>query len=103
MPWKEIEEGKYEESLQIVRQLTRLRKEEPLFRSCNFYFTNEVDNRRVLEYIKVDDYNHKKMAIVLNCHNEAIKLEIEGRILFNHLYIEGQLEPKGIVIWRMNK
>ena len=103
MPWKEIEEGKYEESLHIVRQLTKLRKEEPLFRSRNFHFTNEVDNGRVLEYIKTDDYDRKKMAVILNCCNEVIKLKIEGRVLFSHRCAEGQLEPKGIVIWIMNE
>lgn len=101
MPWKEIEEGKYDEHLAFVKNLTRLRKEEPLFRSRNFHFTNAIDNERVLEYIKIDDYDSEKMGIIMNCDQKPVKVEVNGMEMMSHLYTDETLEPGGIVIWKI--
>lgn len=103
MPWKEIEEGLYDEHLSFVKNLTRLRKEEALFRSRNFHFTNGIDNERVIEYIKIDDYDSEKMGIVLNCDKKAIEVKIKGNEMMSHLYQNEQLEPGGIVIWKIEE
>ena len=101
MPWKEIEEGKYDEHLSFVRRLTKLRKEEELFRSRNFHFTNSIQNERVLEYIKIDDYDNRKIAVILNCSKESTQVNPTGDILLSHLYNEGKLQPGGILIYRL--
>jgi len=101
MPWKEIEAGMYEEHLAFVKSLTKLRKEEDLFRSRNFHFTNEINNDRVLEYIKIDDYDSKKIAVILNCDRESVEVSVKGEILLSHLYKEDQLESGGILVVRL--
>ena len=100
MPWKEIEEGKYDKSLDIVRALTGLRKNELLFRSRNFHFTNEFDNERILEYIKIDDYDNEKIAVVLNCSEEDLEIE-KDKVLFSNLYKSNKLKPNGILIYKL--
>lgn len=102
MPWQQIDEGKYQESIELVKKLMRLRKNEYLFRSRNFHFTDQIDNDRILEYIKIDDYDHDKMAVILNCSNEEILLEQPvGEILFSNLYEAGIIKPNGALIYRI--
>ena len=102
MPWQQIEEGLYDESIGIIRKLMHLRKNEDLFRSRNFHFTDNIPNDRVLEYIKIDDYDHDKMAVILNCSKESIKIDMPaGEILFSNLYKEEILQPNGILIYRI--
>lgn len=103
MPWEQIEQGEYEESLSIVSALTKLRKENPLFKSRNFHFTNAIDADRVLEYIKIDDYDHEKLGVILNCTDQAVIPNISGEVLFSHLYQAKQLMPKGILIYKCRK
>ena len=101
MPWKEIDAGKYNKHLEFMKQLTRLRKEERLFRSRNFHFTSEIANDRVLEYIKIDDYDSNKIAIILNCDKKTVSVKCKGEILLSHLYKEEQLETGGILIMKL--
>ena len=57
----------------------------------------------MLEYIKIDDYDSEKMGIIMNCDKKAVKIEINGREIMNHLYKDGTLEPGGIIIWKIEK
>lgn len=98
MPWKEIQDGKYDDRIEMVKKLISLRNSEFLFRSRNFHFTNEINNDRVLEYIKLDDYNNK-MAVRLNCSDEDINVEPKGKVLFKHLFDDGILRKNGILIY----
>lgn len=97
MPWKEIETGKYEERINRMKHLIALRKQEPLFRSRNFHFTNEIPTDRVVEYIKIDEYGNK-IEILLNCSEEDVILEEKGQVLFENLFEDNKLKVNGTVI-----
>ena len=101
MPWKEIEQGAYKEHLAFVKKLTQLRKEESLFRSRNFHFTNHIDNDRVIEYIKIDDYDAKKMMVVLNASSKPTEIKLEGNVLFAYQYENKVLDIGGILILQL--
>lgn len=101
MPWKEIEEGKYDDRIQIMKQLIKLRKENPLFRSRNFHFTEEYKEKRLVEFMKIDNLGDDKMQILLNCTKEDVKVKVTGEILFTHGYSEGVLKKDGVLIARI--
>ena len=101
MPWKEIEEGRYDDRIQIMKQLIRLRKENPLFRSRNFHFTEEYEENRLVEFMKIDNYGNDKMQVLLNCTKEDVKVTLSGEILFEHGYADGILKKDGVLIARI--
>lgn len=101
MPWKEIEEGKYDDKIQIMKQLIKLRKENPLFRSRNFHFTEEYKEDRLVEFMKIDNYGDDKMQMLLNCTKEDVLVNVTGEILFSHGYTEGVLKKDGVLISRI--
>lgn len=37
MPWGEIEDGKYDERIEMIKKLISIRKNEPILRSRNFF------------------------------------------------------------------
>ncbi|MDE6314203.1 MAG: glycoside hydrolase family 13 protein [Lachnospiraceae bacterium] len=101
MPWKEIEAGCYDDKIAIMKQLIRLRKENPLFRSRNFHFTEEYKENRLVEFIKLDNYGSDKMQVLLNCTQGDVKVHAVGEILFAHGYEEGILKKDGVLISKM--
>lgn len=98
MPWEEIEQGVYDDKISIMKQLIRLRKENPLFRSRNFHFTEEYKEDRLVEFMKLDNYGSDKMQILLNCTKEDVKIKVTGEILFEHGYADGILKKDGVLI-----
>lgn len=100
MPWKEIEEGKYEEEISEMRTLIALRKSQPAFRSRNFHFPNVVENPRVIEYTKLDE--DQSVIVLLNCGDKTAEIAAEG-ILYARNYDSGRLMQKGVVICRAVK
>lgn len=97
MPWDEIESGKYDDKISIMNQIIKLRKEEQLFKSRNFHFPNTIKNNRVIEYIKLDEYDNK-LEVLINCSNETISIKGEGKVLFSNLYSNNRLHSKGVLI-----
>lgn len=97
MPWDEIETGKYDNKISIIKNLIKLRKEEQLFRSRNFHFPNTIENDRVIEYIKLDEWGNE-LEILLNCSDRIISIEEDGEVLFSHLYSKNGLLKNGILI-----
>lgn len=97
MPWKEIEEGKYEDRISFVKQLISLRKTKTTFRTRNFHFTNQYTDDRMLEYIKIDE-NGEKIEVLLNCSEKEIELKEGGKVILSHLCEENKLQPNGILI-----
>ena len=102
MPWTDINEGKYDEYIQTIKQLISLRHNEPLTYGRNFHFPNTIANKRVIEYIKVDGYGHE-IRVVINCSHEEVTVETDKRILFERLYNNKTLMPGGILIYESNK
>lgn len=100
MPWDDIESGKYDENIKTIKELISLRYTEELLKGRNFHFPNLIDNKRVIEYIKVDGYG-KEIKVLLNCSKEAVKIDLEGEILFERLYKDNMLMPGAILIQRI--
>lgn len=102
MPWKDIEEGKYNENIAIMKQLIKLRKENPLFRSRNFHFTHEYKESRLVEFMKIDNFGADKMQMLLNCTKEEVQVYPKGEILFSHGYENGILKKDGVLIFNIS-
>lgn len=98
MPWDEIESGQYDNKINIMKKLIKLRKEEQLFKSRNFHFPNTIKNDRVIEYIKLDEWCCNKLEVLLNCSDEIISVDDCGEVLFSHLYSENKLLKYGVLI-----
>ena len=101
MPWSEIEEGKYQDCMEIIQKLTNLRKTEMLFRTRNFHFPNRIDNPRVIEFMKVG-WLDNCMEVIVNCSDQEITVEEEGREKFSRKYRDGILGKNGILIRQVN-
>ena len=84
----------------MIKKLISIRKNEPILRSRKFHFTNDLKGDRIVEYIKLDDYNHK-IKVILNCSKEDIEIEDEGINLFTNLYEKNILKSNGIIIKRI--
>lgn len=98
MPWKAIEDGVYDERLAYVKTLIKLRKENQCCKSRNFHFPNTIENKRVMEYIKIDYEN--QIQVILNCSDEEVYIPKGGKVLLSRLYADQLLQPKGVVIRR---
>ena len=100
MPWEQIEAGKYQERISQMQALIRLRKTEEAFKSLHFHFPNEYDNRRCVQYIKLDK-EQNKTEVLINCSEEPIQAGIKGEVLFGRRFEGGMLLPKGTLIRRI--
>lgn len=100
MPWEEIEAGKYQERISQMQALIRLRKTEEAFKSLHFHFPNEYDNRRCVQYIKLDK-EQNKTEVLINCSEEPVQAGIKGEVLFGRRFEGGMLLPKGTLIRRI--
>ena len=100
MPWEEIDSGKYQDRIGQMQTLIRLRKTEDTFSSLHFHFPNEYDNRRCVQYIKIDEQQNKTEVIV-NCSDEPVTVGESGEVLFERRLEGGKLLPKGTLIRRI--
>ena len=100
MPWDEIGTDENQERISQMKTLIRLRKKEETFRSLHFHFPDRVENRRCVEYIKLDEAG-RKTEVLLNCSEEKIEIKEEGEILFARKYQNGILEKNGTLIRRI--
>lgn len=102
MPWGKIDAGDFDERIEMVRSLIRLRKKEPLLRDRNFHFPNKINRKRVIEFTKTgqpDNY----IEVLINCEEEDIEIPKEGETLFKLHYIDDTLLKNGILIRRIKK
>ncbi len=101
MPWDDIEAGKYNERMDIIRKLIKLRKEEPLMKSRNFHFPNEFpDNKRVIQFRKVG-WTDNYVEVIINCYDEDVEVPIKGELLLGRHYIDSTLLSNGVVVRRI--
>ncbi len=99
MPWEDVESGKYNDRIAELRKLTALRKAEPAMNSRNFHFPNEIDNPRVIEYLKL--WEGSVLKVVLNCSTEAVPVATD-KVLYSRLYEDGTLAAGGVLIYRIS-
>ena len=83
-----------------MKTLIRLRKNEETFRSLHFHFPDRIENRRCVEYIKLDEAG-RKIEVLLNCSDETVKAGGTGEVLFARNYQNGILEKNGTLIRRI--
>ena len=100
MPWDEIGTDENRERISQMKTLIRLRKKEETFRSLHFHFPGSIENRRCVEYIKLDE-SGRKTEVLLNCSDEKIEIKEAGEILFARKYQNGILEKNGMLIRRI--
>lgn len=98
MPWKEIESSLYQEYINKIKQLIRIRTKEAACRSLNLEFISNLGGSRILSYYKTDDKKNR-IQVILNCSEEHIKLRIqETDILFSNEWENGVLKKDGSLI-----
>ena len=97
MPWSEIESKENQEKINTVRSLITLRKKEKMCRSPYFHFTDKYENKRLLEYIKIDEEGNK-IEVLLNASDTDVKINEGGEILFSQKFNERILGVNGTLI-----
>lgn len=102
MPWEDIESGKYNDRIEIIKTLIRLRQQEPLLKSRNFHFPNDfADYPRIIHFQKVgwmDNY----VDVIINCSDADVEIPTEGELLLERHYVDNTLLCNGILIRRMD-
>lgn len=102
MPWDDIEAGKYDDRIEVIKQLIKLRLSEPLLRERNLHFPNHFPNKRVIDFLKVgwvDNY----VEVIINCSEEMLQVSLEGKTLFSRKYDNDYLKKDGIIIRKIKK
>ena len=103
MPWEDIEAGKYTDRINIISSLIHLRYSEPLLKSRNFHFPNDVsDDPRVIQFRKVD-WEDQYVEVIINCSDADIEVPAKGETLFERHYIDTALLQNGILIRKIKK
>lgn len=102
MPWDEIDSEENRKRISEMKKLIHMRRTEEACRSLHFHFPNQYENRRCVEYIKLDAQN-RELEVVLNCSGEEVETEPGGDILFSRNYRDNILGPKGTLIRKIGR
>ena len=97
MPWSEIESKENQEKIETMRSLITLRKKEKMCRSPYFHFTHKYGNKRLLEYVKIDEEGNK-IEVLLNASDTDVKINEGGEILFSQKFNGSILGVNGTLI-----
>lgn len=81
MPWQELDSEENRQRIAEMKKLISLRKQEPSFKSLYFHFPGNYQEKRCVDYIKLDEQN-QKTEVLLNCSEDSIKVEEQGEVLF---------------------
>lgn len=101
MPWDSIQQGVYQERIEILKQLIRCRKEYDSFRSAHFHFESNAKESRQIHFIKTDNQGGQ-IEVILNCTLNESLVEQTGTVLFSRKYENGVMLPKGILIRKLD-
>lgn len=98
MPWDDIEQGKYNEQISFIRQLIKLRKEEPLMRERNFHFPSEYANPRIIQFRKIGWGD--TLEVIVNSSDKNLELikEENSKIVFSRNLEGDTLHSNGVCI-----
>ena len=102
MPWDEIDSEENKKRISEMKKLIHMRRTEEACRSLHFHFPDQYENRRCVEYIKLDAQN-RELEVVLNCSGEEVRTEPGGDILFSRNYRDNILGPKGTLIRKIGR
>lgn len=102
MPWEDIDAGKYNDRIDFMKSIIKLRKTIPAFREIDVEYIYDTDNNKILHYVKKDNCGHK-YHIILNCSSEAVQYNINGEIIISNKYENGLILQNGAVIYGENE
>ena len=102
MPWDEIDSDENRKRISEMKKLIHMRRTEEACRSLHFHFPDQYENRRCVEYIKLDAQN-RELEVVLNCSGEEVRTEPGGDVLFSRNYRDNILGPKGTLIRKIGR
>ena len=97
MPWNEIESGTYDERINAVRTLIRLRKTKKACKSEKIIWQN-TGHARVIGYRKEME-GEPAVEVRLNASKEKVKLPECREMLFSYGVENGWLMPDGVCIF----
>ncbi len=97
MPWSDIENGKYNNEIDLMKKLISIRKENEACKSKNIKFI-QGENQRVIEYIKSD--NNNSVRVIVNASNEDIKAPDEQE-LFSYNVKNNVVKSGGVLITKI--
>nr|WP_318712176.1 glycoside hydrolase family 13 protein [uncultured Treponema sp.] len=97
MPWKEIEDGVFDDRIDFTKKLISLRKNHPALRSSMVEFIREKESDRLLHFVKTSD--GKKIHVYVNCSKKKFKLGCisDSEILLSLNCKDGELFDNGFV------
>ena len=102
MPWKEIELGVYNESIDFIRNMIKLRKKYESLRKGDIRFKYLTDNERVICYSKASVVINEEILIILNCSTEEISIDFNyDKVLYSRLCSNCCLQKGGILILKI--
>ena len=93
MPWKDIDEGKYDSMINEVQKLTALRNEIPELSQEGVKQIISADHPRLVNYIRAG-----RICVYLNAGDHPVEINSDGRILYSNLYDGNILDTDGILI-----
>lgn len=96
MPWEEIQKGVYDNRIEMIKKLIRLRKENKCFSSPYFHFPDWEGDPRVIIYEKLTGHG-EKIHVILNCSEKPEEVPKMEEVFSFH-YSDGILEAGGILI-----
>lgn len=100
MPWEELDTEENQKRITQMQKLIALRKSEATFKSLHFHFPNTCEEKRCVEYVKLDE-DGNKIEVLLNCGEKAMKVAPGGEVLFSRKCGNGLLEKNGTLIRRV--
>ena len=97
MPWEELDSSEYAARIREMKQLIRLRNEEPVLRGMEMEFTKDYAEQRLVEYVRTDE-SGEGVEVLLNGSTSRITVLEQGEILYERNYRSGILGKHGILI-----
>lgn len=103
MPWEAIENGVYDELIEIVKIILSIRNQFSEMKSQHIVWKHDEKNTRLLHYLKLEEHSKQCIGIYMNGQEYAIKIDQNNPILFKRKYEKGVLESGGIIIYKMEE
>ena len=101
MPWKEIEAGRFDETLSFMKKLILLRKTHPALRSSIIQFNYGNENadgtKRLIRYTKTAENGGEKIEVIVNCSEKPVNIGNDGTVLLSQKLENGMLLDDGFM------
>ncbi len=105
MPWKEIEEGKYDGELSFMKTLIALRRTQSALRGFSVQFVYDgkesEETARVVHIRKTSDDGTEMLDVLFNFGTAPCRADCADRtVLLSNAYKDGVVQPDGFVMWK---